>query len=149
MINSKQKGKRGEREWVLFLRSRGEVARRGQQFSGSLDSPDVVCESLPMIHFEVKFAKKVDIVKAMEQACNDAPTGKIRVVAWKQTGPKKTPWMTTMMASEFSEFFSGTEALPEHLMLKFFNSLKASSPLVTCEGDDWHKLVLKAKTLWK
>ena len=45
-INSRQKGARGERQWRDELRANGYVARRGQQFSGSADSPDVVCNDL-------------------------------------------------------------------------------------------------------
>ena len=45
---SKRKGQRGEREWALFLRSRGgfDTARRGCQNAGGPDSPDVVCSVL-------------------------------------------------------------------------------------------------------
>ena len=50
-MNSRNKGKRGELEWRDVIRSHGYEARRGQQFSGSPDSPDVVTD-LPY-HFEV------------------------------------------------------------------------------------------------
>jgi Holliday junction resolvase len=53
-LNSNQKGKRGEREAAAFLTDEGFPARRGQQFAGGTDSPDVVCESLSGLHFEVK-----------------------------------------------------------------------------------------------
>jgi Holliday junction resolvase len=46
-MNSREKGKRGERQWRDELRAQGFAARRGQQFSGSPDSPDVVCDDLP------------------------------------------------------------------------------------------------------
>jgi hypothetical protein len=42
-MNSSQKGKRGERAWRDELIAHGYSARRGQQFSGTPDSPDVVC----------------------------------------------------------------------------------------------------------
>ena len=71
-MNSRNKGKRGERQWRDELRSHGYQARRGQQFSGSPDSPDVVCDGLPWIHFEVKAVERLNIEQAMEQARRDA-----------------------------------------------------------------------------
>ncbi len=50
-VNSRQKGARGERQWRDELRAHGFQARRGQQFSGPPESPDVVCDSLPWIGF--------------------------------------------------------------------------------------------------
>lgn len=46
MINSRQKGKRGERLWRDQLREQGFTARRGQQYAGGIESPDVICEEL-------------------------------------------------------------------------------------------------------
>jgi len=57
-VNSREKGKRGERQWRDELRANGYAARRGQQFAGSAESPDVVCDSLPWIHFEVKAVER-------------------------------------------------------------------------------------------
>src|SRR5215470_17399015 len=71
-MNSREKGKRGERQWRDELRANGYAARRGQQFCGSAESPDVVCDSLPWIHFEVKAVERLNIEEAMEQARRDA-----------------------------------------------------------------------------
>ena len=57
-INSKRKGKRGELEWSKYLTKLGFPARRGQQFKGTAESPDVECDSLPLIHWEVKLVKR-------------------------------------------------------------------------------------------
>ena len=54
------------------MRANGYLARRGQQFSGSAESPDVVCEDLPWIQFEVKAVEKLNLRDAMEQAQRDA-----------------------------------------------------------------------------
>src|SRR5438552_15891275 len=77
-MNSREKGKRGERQWRDELRAQGFQARRGQQFSGSPDSPDVVCEQLRWIHFEVKAVERLNIEEAMEQARKDAGKSEIR-----------------------------------------------------------------------
>ena len=70
-MNSREKGKRGERQWRDELRANGFRARRGQQFSGSADSPDVVCDDLPWAHFEVKAVERLSIYDAMDQAVHD------------------------------------------------------------------------------
>lgn len=85
MVNSRQKGARGEREWRDFLRSHGFNARRGQQYEGSSGSPDVVSESpeLQDFHFEVKRVETFQLDKSFEQAFADA-AGKVPVVAHKK-----------------------------------------------------------------
>lgn len=105
MVNSNQKGKRVEREFRDILRSYGWEARRGQQFSGGDDSPDVVCEELP-IHWEVKGDQSVTSVKlmaAIEQAITDCPKGKWRVVAHKKDGGRwdSKRWYATLTIEDF------------------------------------------------
>ena len=58
-MNSRQKGARGERMWRDELREAGFTARRGQQFAGGTDSPDVICEELNNLHMEVKFVQSL------------------------------------------------------------------------------------------
>lgn len=99
MTNSKAKGGRGEREWAQVLRDAGLVAYRGQQFSGGVDSPDVVCESLPSIHFEVKRVERLNIHDAMFQAVRDC-AHKMPVVAHRKN---KQSWLVTMRASDWLE----------------------------------------------
>jgi Holliday junction resolvase len=69
--SQKNKGKRGERELARFLTERGHPSRRGVQFSGSPDSPDVLCTSLPF-HIECKRCERISIYDALEQAEGDA-----------------------------------------------------------------------------
>jgi len=109
MTNSRQKGVRGEREWRDQLRAAGYTARRGQQFSGGTDSPDVICEELDsVIHFEVKRVESLNINRAMQQADNDSGS-KIPVVASKRNGE---PWLVTMPAEAFFEILKdGIDAL--------------------------------------
>src|SRR5258707_11615791 len=71
-INSRQKGAVGEREFAELLRFHGYDARRGQQFSGGSDSPDVVCQPLKDFHFEVKRCEAGNLYKWLEQARRDA-----------------------------------------------------------------------------
>ena len=96
-MNSRQKGARGEREWAKWLQDRGYSARRGQQFSGSPDSPDVICESLP-IHWEVKRVQALNLDAALAQATNDSPKNKVPVVAHRRDGKN---WKITLDAEAF------------------------------------------------
>ena len=67
-MNSRQKGKVGEREFAALLREHGFDARRGQQFSGSPDSPDVVSDALAWLHVEVKRVQNLNLTDACAQA---------------------------------------------------------------------------------
>jgi hypothetical protein len=96
-MNSCQKGKRGERAWRDELIAHGYQARRGRQFSGSPDSPDVVCPDLRDFHFEGKTVERLRIHEAMAQAINDAG-GKIPVVAHKRN---RGEWLITMRATDW------------------------------------------------
>lgn len=96
-INSRDKGKRGELEWSKFLRDRGFRARRGQQHAGGPQSPDVICDALPGIHFEVKFTEQLSLYKAMEQASTDAGR-KAPVVAHRRKGGE---WLVVMRAEDW------------------------------------------------
>jgi len=70
-VNSRRKGKAGELELAAWLRERGVGARRGCQFSGGSESPDVVAD-LPGVHFEVKRCEALRLWDAVEQAVTDA-----------------------------------------------------------------------------
>jgi Holliday junction resolvase len=87
-INSRSKGKVGERQWRDVLRAAGYNARRGQQFSGERGNPDVIVEDLP-IHYEVKRCQVFRPYEWLEQASNDAPDGKFPTVAFRRNG---RPW---------------------------------------------------------
>lgn len=104
---SRDKGKRGEREWAKFLRDHGIEARRGVQHKGGPGSPDVE-SSLPF-HFEVKRTERFSVYDALEQARIDLsemiPLQGSRVlcappvaVAHKRNGK---PWVVCMYADEW------------------------------------------------
>lgn len=95
-MNSRTKGKVGEREWAQVLRDNGWQARRGQQFAGGQDSPDVVCHQLPF-HFEVKRVEKLNLMDATAQAEGDCQ-GKPWVVAHRRN---HGPWLVTIKAELF------------------------------------------------
>lgn len=95
-INSKQKGNRGERELAAFLKDHGIDARRGQQFSGSPDSPDVV-HDIPGIHIEVKRTERLSLYKALQQAREDC--GEDVPTVWHRANRKQ--WVVILDAEDF------------------------------------------------
>lgn len=111
-MNSRNKGKRGEREFAALLRENGFLARRGQQFSGSPESPDVVCEALAWLHVEVKRVQNLNLTDACVQAEGDcgrgAPAGQKKpwIVAHRRN---HAPWLITMRAEFFFELLRDFE----------------------------------------
>lgn len=104
-MNSREKGKRGEREAAAYLRKHGFEARRGQQYSGSDNSPDVV-HNVPGVHLEVKRTERLILWKALAQAIEDS-SEKIPVVMHKCNKTKKKDdypkgeWIVVLMANDF------------------------------------------------
>jgi Holliday junction resolvase len=82
-INSRAKGATAELELAHFLTERGYQSRRGQQFSGGGDSPDVV-STLPF-HIECKRVQSGNLYKWMAQAKRDAK-GKPPMVVHRRNG---------------------------------------------------------------
>ncbi len=91
-MNSRQKGKVGEREFAALLRVHGFDARRGVQFAGGADSPDVVSDALGWLHIEVKRVQNLNLAEACAQARRDCG-GKPWIVAHRQN---RGPWFVTM-----------------------------------------------------
>jgi hypothetical protein len=82
-INSRVKGAVGERELAAWLRERGISARRGQQFHGGGDSPDVVAD-LPGVHLECKRVEAGNPYVWLAQAVSDAGPNQIPIVAHRR-----------------------------------------------------------------
>lgn len=96
MARSGPKGKRGERELAHYLTDHGHPARRGQQYAGGSDSPDVVCPSLPA-HWECKRVERLSLYESVDQAVADAGQGKVPVVAHKRN---RKPWLAILKLSD-------------------------------------------------
>lgn len=99
MISSREKGKRGERAWAKVLTALGFPARRGVQFKGGPDSPDVE-GGIPGTHAEVKCVEKLSIYQAMQQAKDEAPAGAVPYVAHKRN---RKEWLVTVEAGALIE----------------------------------------------
>lgn len=102
-INSRDKGKRGELEWAHKVQNQtGFPSRRGQQFSGSPDSPDVITDGLP-IHWEVKRVESGNPYKWLEQAKADCGPERLPVVPHRRNGQD---WIVVLSADDFLNLIS-------------------------------------------
>ena len=94
---SRTKGKVGEREWAQYLKDRGfKNARRGQQFKGGQESPDVV--GVTGVHFEVKRSETFSPYAALNQADTERKPSETPVVAHRKNGKD---WIVVMKAEDF------------------------------------------------
>lgn len=86
-IHSLNKGKRFERKVAQLFTDAGFQMRRGRQYSGSPDSPDVKFvehhPALPL-HIECKHVEKLNIWSALDQARADCPEQLMPVVVFKR-----------------------------------------------------------------
>lgn len=104
-MNSRQKGKRGELELAKVLREHGYETRRGQQYSGTETSADVV--GLPGIHIECKRVENLNVYNALAQAIRDAgESGDLPAVFHRKNNQ---PWLVTMRLDDWLKIFSGKE----------------------------------------
>ena len=106
-INSRAKGAAAEREFASYLKARGHDARRGQQFSGGSDSPDVVCPTLPGVHFEVKRVEKGNLYLWLDQAMRDAGS-KVPVVVHRKN---KREWVAILSLDELLNLLENAHAI--------------------------------------
>ena len=103
MTNSRRKGVVGEREIAKYLRDHGFTeARRGQQFKGGADSPDVV--GLTGFHVEVKRVERLDLNAAMEQSIRDSAPDEKPIVVHRRNNDY---WKVTMRLDDFMEVIHG------------------------------------------
>jgi len=99
-INSSRKGHEGERELARILQGYGYDTRRGVQYKGGYDSPDVT--GLPGIHIECKRVEKLNIHDAMEQSIRDSE-GKAKPAVFHRKN--RTEWLVTMRMTDFMEIY--------------------------------------------
>ena len=98
-MNSREKGKRGERELAKELNKYGCECRRGQQYNGADGSADVV--GIEGLHIECKRVERLNVEKAMQQAEADCKSG-TPVVMHRANGEK---WKITMRLEDFMEIW--------------------------------------------
>lgn len=114
MINGRAKGARGERSaaqaWAEALGLDPAACRRGQQFAGGTDSPDVV-HPLANIHLEVKRVERGNPYLWMEQAIRDAG-GKIPLVLHRRN---RQDWLAIVRLADVKRLAEEIAAQAEAL----------------------------------
>ena len=96
MTNSRKKGKAGELEAAHLLASLFHCpVRRGQQFHGGADSPDVV--GLDGLHIEVKRVQQLNLHAALEQSAREAASGEVPLVLHRVNQQR---WKITIYADD-------------------------------------------------
>lgn len=105
-MNPRNKGKRGELEIARILREHGYgKCRRGQQYSGTETSADVV--GIDGLHIEVKRTEKFQLYAALEQAKRDAgESGNIPVVFHRSNNHE---WVTVLRLTDFLNIYGNAE----------------------------------------
>ena len=91
MVNSRQKGKRGELELAKKLREYGYTCRRGQQYCGANGDADVV--GIPGVHIECKRTNRISPYDLVEQAQRDAKEGELPIVFLRRDNSE---WLALM-----------------------------------------------------
>lgn len=109
MMNSREKGKKGEREFASLCRDKGfSKVHRTQQYCGNTgDAADVV--GLPGVHAEVKRVENLNIYNAVEQAKRDSQkSGRVPVVFHRRNNHE---WLAIMTADAWFEMYRESELL--------------------------------------
>ena len=104
--SSREKGKRGEREFAAFLSDLGIEARRTQQFSGKEGTADV-SSSLEGVHIEVKRYAGIAALRFLEQAEKDADPASIPIVAMRED---RGEWVMMFRAKHLKQMAERTVA---------------------------------------
>ena len=96
-MDSREKGKRGERELARKLNGLGFETRRSVQYCGANGDADVV--GIPGIHIECKRVENLNIHKAMAQATADAQEGEAPTVFHRRD---RGQWLVTMRLADWA-----------------------------------------------
>lgn len=96
----RDKGIRGELEVRDIFRRYGFKAERGQQHSGSPDSPDVKTSLDYWLHVEVKRVEAFSLYPSLAQAAEDAGLLHVPVVFHRRSGKR---WVVVLDAEDFMD----------------------------------------------
>ncbi|MDV6376230.1 hypothetical protein [Deinococcus arenicola] len=111
-VNSRRKGASAELEFAKALTALGHPAERGQQRKGGEDSPDVICPSLPRVHWEVKFYKTCQVfspamLKTWDAQARADAGARLPCVAHRWNGSRQ--WMVRALSDERGPYWQTLE----------------------------------------
>lgn len=107
MINSKQKGARGERELSKKLQEFGYMTRRSVQYNGKAEEGQADVIGLPHIHAEVKRVERLNIYDAIDQAKRDTKNGAELPTVFHRKN--NCEWLVTMPLTSWIEMYRSYE----------------------------------------
>jgi hypothetical protein len=102
VMNSKQKGKRGELEAVKALNDIGHDTRRTAQYSGA-DGQIGDIAGIDGIHVECKWVEALNPYKAFHQACRDCHDSDTPIVMTKRSREQWLLFVALVDATEFAK----------------------------------------------
>lgn len=102
MINSREKGKRAEREAAAILNENvpNAQARRAQQYSGTEGSADLIAQGLPGLWLEVKHREQMNIHKVFDES--EESCGELCPVVMHRKN--NTDWLVTVKVEDIRIF---------------------------------------------
>lgn len=103
---SREKGKRGEREASNFFKEYGYDTKRGVQYHGGPDSPDVA--GLPDVHLEVKRVQALRLYDALSQSEADSGESEFPVVMHRKD---REQWVIIQPIEDWMLLYEGAEEL--------------------------------------
>ena len=104
MINSKQKGARGERELSKKLQEFGYITRRSVQYNGKAEEGQADLIGLDGIHVEVKRVERLNIYNAIEQAKRDSKNSDNLPAVFHRKNDCE--WLVTMRLEDWIELYT-------------------------------------------
>lgn len=132
-MNSRSKGAAGEREGAReWARVVGTTARRGQQFHGGSDSPDIVHGLGDTIHIEVKRTERGNPYVWLDQAVRDSG-GKIPLVLHRRNNK---PWLVIVRLDDVTRFAKEIAAETEAMGGGAFPRVVSGEGVSPPEGTD-------------
>lgn len=99
-MNSREKGKRGERELAQKLKEYGYDCRRGQQYNGADGSADVI--GLPGMHIECKRVERLNLYEAVNQAAREHIEEELPAVFHRKD---HCEWLVTMRLEDWMSMY--------------------------------------------
>ena len=103
-MNSRNKGKVGERELAKVLQGYGYDTRRGQQYAGANGDADVV--GIQGLHIECKRCQQVRDEEFLQQSEKDARESELPVVIYRRN---REQWKVTMRLDTFIKLWRAYE----------------------------------------
>jgi Holliday junction resolvase len=103
-MNSRDKGKRGEREIAKIYADLGFASKRTAPLQAGGDHGVADVSGVPGLHIEVKRVEALNIWAALAQAERDAAEGEVPTVHFRRN---RSEWYVALPLTEFARLLAG------------------------------------------